>query len=85
MIQFRREIGAELGSITDTWKRQFSRGGKSPATSRSARSPAPLSSTPARGKSPQPPASPQPGRGAAGRQDDGFMRFVTNLVNNVYK
>jgi len=75
----KREIGAELGSITDTWKRQYSRGGKSPATSRSTRSPAPS-------KSPQPPPSPSPQPGQkAGKQDDGFMRFVANLISNVYK
>jgi len=86
----KREIGSELGSMTDTWKRQFCRqfGGKSPAQSRSGRSPAPtLASTPARGKSPQPPASPQPqtDRQRARHQDDQFIRFVANLIGNVYK
>ena len=38
----RRELGAELGSITDTWRRQ-NRGGRSPAPVRAARSPAPPS------------------------------------------
>jgi len=80
----RRELGAELGSITDTMRRHYSRGGgggKSPGPSRSARSP-------------QPPASPQPtssGSTAVStnignkKSEDQFIKFFANLIGNVLK
>ena len=56
----RRELGAELGSIVDTWRRHLGhRGGRSPGPVRSAKSPAPLTSTPAPSRQ-APPKSPGP-------------------------
>lgn len=84
----RRELGAELGSITDTWRRYCARGcAKSPATSRSARSPGPSTSS---GRTttvtPPPPTSPQPAKKTtSSSSDDQFMKFITNLVGNVFK
>lgn len=89
----RRELGAELGSITDTWRRYLHRsGGRSPGPVRGAKSPgpakspAPLTSTPSRrAKSPQPPPSPQP-QGRTSRADtDNFMKFISSLVHNMFK
>ena len=85
----RRELGAELSSIIDTWRRvSGSRGGRSPAPARSARSPAPLTSTPAPHKAPPkspapPPSSPQ--SRCSNRESDTFMKFVSALVTNVFK
>jgi hypothetical protein len=91
----RRELGAELGSITDTWRRHNTRGGRSPGPVRGAkspgpllaRSPAPLTSTPAPGRAPKspgpPPSSPQPPRTT--RDGDTFMKFISTLVHNVFK
>jgi len=91
----RRELGAELSSITDTWRRHNTRGGRSPGPVRGAkspgpllaRSPAPLTSTPAPGKAPKspgpPPSSPQPPRSV--RDGDYFMKFISTLVHNVFK
>eukprot|EP00092_Neocalanus_flemingeri_P011668 GFUD01012572.1.p1 GENE.GFUD01012572.1~~GFUD01012572.1.p1 ORF type:complete len:1697 (+),score=556.35 GFUD01012572.1:89-5179(+) len=91
----RRELGAELGSITDTWRRHTGRGGRSPGPVRgakspaplTARSPAPLTSTPAPGRAPKspapPPSSPQPPRST--REGDHFMKFISTLVHNVFK
>eukprot|EP00090_Calanus_glacialis_P005097 TRINITY_DN13917_c0_g1_i1.p1 TRINITY_DN13917_c0_g1~~TRINITY_DN13917_c0_g1_i1.p1 ORF type:complete len:1697 (-),score=641.63 TRINITY_DN13917_c0_g1_i1:67-5157(-) len=91
----RRELGAELGSITDTWRRHNTRGGRSPGPVRGAkspgplmaRSPAPLTSTPAPGRAPKspgpPPSSPQPPRST--RDGDNFMKFISTLVHNVFK
>ena len=82
----RRELGAELASVTDSWRRQAGRGGRSPGPARSARSPAPLTSTPARTatKSPAPPpASPQPPRCNKDGSDQ-FMKFASLIVNNVF-
>jgi len=73
----RRELGAELGSITDTWRRYQSRGGKSPGPSRSVR----FASTPSRGRSPP---SPQPTKTKSGGEDQ-FMKFVSSLVGNIFK
>ena len=86
----RRELGSELSSITDTWRRVTSRGGRSPAPARSAKSPAPLvTSTPAPHKAPPrsplpPPSSPQ-SRCSNRAESDNFMRFVSALVTNVFK
>jgi len=91
----RRELGAELGSITDTWRRQTGRGGRSPGPVRgakspaplTARSPAPITSTPAPGRAPKspgpPPSSPQPPR--CNKEGDSFMKFISTLVHNVFK
>jgi len=90
----RRELGAELSSITDTWRRYNTRGGRSPGPVRGAkspgptiaRSPAPLTSTPApcrAPKSPAPPPSPQPPRSI--RDAESFMKLVSTLVNNGFK
>ena len=91
----RRELGAELSSITDTWRRHNTRGGRSPGPVRGAkspgplmtRSPAPLTSTPAPGRAPKspgpPPSSPQPPRTT--RDGDNFMKFISTLVHNVFK
>merc|ERR1719483_476230 len=91
----RRELGAELGSITDTWRRQTGRGGRSPGPVRgakspaplAARSPAPITSTPAPGRAPKspgpPPSSPQPPR--CNKEGDSFMKFISTLVHNVFK
>merc|ERR1712106_1267447 len=81
----RRELGAELSSITDTWRRHNTRGGRSPGPVRGAkspgplmaRSPPPLTSTPA-----PPPSSPQPPRTT--RDGDNFMKFISTLVHNVF-
>ena len=65
----RRELGAELGSITDTWRRQ-GRGGRSPAPVRAARcSPAP----------------PSPGQNRNKTETDNFIKFIAGIVNNVFK
>ena len=65
----RRELGAELGSITDTWRRQ-GRGGRSPAPARAARcSPAPPSPQQCRNKT----------------ETDNFIKFISAIVNNVFK
>ena len=86
----RRELGAELGSIVDTWRRHLGhRGGRSPGPVRSAKSPAPLTSTPAPSrqappKSPGPPPS-SPQSRCSNRDTDNFMKFASALVSNVFK
>jgi len=79
----RRELGAELSAITDTWRRHLVRG-RSPGR---GRSPAPPPSS--RAKSPaglSAPVSPSPAASRCGRPDqDAFMKFVSNLVHNMFK
>ena len=85
----RRELGAELGSIIDTWRRHATRGGRSPAPTRAAKSPGPLTSTPAPHKAPPrspapPPSSPQ-SRCSNRDSSDNYIKFVSAIVANVFK
>merc|ERR1719315_293220 len=70
----RRELGAELGSITDSWRRYLLRGARSPGPVRGSRSPGP----PVSGGT-----SPQPTR--ASKSDEQFMKLISTLVHNVFK
>lgn len=70
----RRELGAELGSITDSWRRYLLRGAKSPGPVRGSRSPGPPASG---GTSPQPPR--------ASKSDEQFMKLISSLVQSVFK
>lgn len=92
----RRELGAELGSITDTWRRHLHRGGRSPGPVRGAKSPGPAKSPAplgSRAKSPgssavptpQLPPSPQPQGRTSRAEMDSFMKFISSLVHNVFK
>ena len=79
----RRELGAELSAITDTWRRHLVRG-RSPGR---GRSPAPPPSSRAKSPAgPSGPVSPSPAPSRCGRPDqDAFMKFVSNLVHNIFK
>merc|ERR1712012_383096 len=62
----RRELGAELSSIIDTWRRYSgSRGGRSPGPVRSAKSPGPSRSPAPPSYTSTPAPSKQPGAGVS--------------------